>query len=282
MIFRELVKKYKDLCALNNVPVETVMLYLVELTQKESYNLYMNYENEVSEELLVEFEKGMERILKHEPVQHVIGYSWFYGYKFLVSKDVLIPRPETEELVGYILQAIDNRFDCSTNLKVADIGTGSGAIAISLKKEIDKLDVSATDISKEAIEVAKQNASLNEVDINFMVGDMLEPFKNKETKLDILICNPPYIPSDEVLEDFVSEHEPHVALFGGEDGLKYYRRIFEECKTVLNPKSFMAFEIGYNQKEVLTLELNKTLPSVSFEFLKDINGKDRMLFVYFD
>ena len=282
MIFRELVKKYKDLCALNNVPVETVMLYLVELTQKESYNLYMNYENEVSEELLVEFEKGMERILKHEPVQHVIGYSWFYGYKFLVSKDVLIPRPETEELVGYILQAIDNRFDCSTNLKVADIGTGSGAIAISLKKEIDKLDVSATDISKEAIEVAKQNASLNEVDINFMVGDMLEPFKNKESKLDILICNPPYIPSDEVLEDFVSEHEPHVALFGGEDGLKYYRRIFEECKTVLNPKSFMAFEIGYNQKEVLTLELNKTLPSVSFEFLKDINGKDRMLFVYFD
>ena len=282
MIFRELVKKYKDLCVLNNVPVETVMLYLVELTQKESYNLYMNYENEVSEELLVEFEKGMERILKHEPVQHVIGYSWFYGYKFLVSKDVLIPRPETEELVGYILQAIDNRFDCSTNLKVADIGTGSGAIAISLKKEIDKLDVSATDISKEAIEVAKQNASLNEVDINFMVGDMLEPFKNKETKLDILICNPPYIPSDEVLEDFVSEHEPHVALFGGEDGLKYYRRIFEECKTVLNPKSFMAFEIGYNQKEVLTLELNKTLPSVSFEFLKDINGKDRMLFVYFD
>ena len=282
MIFRELVKKYKDLCALNNVPVETVMLYLVEITQKESYNLYMNYENEVSEELLVEFEKGMERILKHEPVQHVIGYSWFYGYKFLVSKDVLIPRPETEELVGYILQAIDNRFDCSTNLKVADIGTGSGAIAISLKKEIDKLDVSATDISKEAIEVAKQNASLNEVDINFMVGDMLEPFKNKESKLDILICNPPYIPSDEVLEDFVSEHEPHVALFGGEDGLKYYRRIFEECKTVLNPKSFMAFEIGYNQKEVLTLELNKTLPSVSFEFLKDINGKDRMLFVYFD
>ena len=282
MIFRELVKKYKDLCVLNNVPVETVMLYLVELTQKESYNLYMNYENEVSEELLVEFEKGMERILKHEPVQHVIGYSWFYGYKFLVSKDVLIPRPETEELVGYILQAIDNRFDCSTNLKVADIGTGSGAIAISLKKEIDKLDVSATDISKEAIEVAKQNASLNEVDINFMVGDMLEPFKNKESKLDILICNPPYIPSDEVLEDFVSEHEPHVALFGGEDGLKYYRRIFEECKTVLNPKSFMAFEIGYNQKEVLTLELNKTLPSVSFEFLKDINGKDRMLFVYFD
>ena len=282
MIFRELVKKYKDLCVLNNVPVETVMLYLVEITQKESYNLYMNYENEVSEELLVEFEKGMERILKHEPVQHVIGYSWFYGYKFLVSKDVLIPRPETEELVGYILQAIDNRFDCSTNLKVADIGTGSGAIAISLKKEIDKLDVSATDISKEAIEVAKQNASLNEVDINFMVGDMLEPFKNKETKLDILICNPPYIPSDEVLEDFVSEHEPHVALFGGEDGLKYYRRIFEECKTVLNHKSFMAFEIEYKKKEVLTLELNKTLPSVSFEFLKDINGKDRMLFVYFD
>lgn len=133
MTFRELVKKYKELCRINDVPQETTMLYLLELTQSESYDLYMNYENEVSNELLKKFEEGMERILNHEPMQHVLGYSWFYGYKFIVNKDVLIPRPETEELVSYILNFIDNRFK-DKNIVVADIGTGSGAISISLKR----------------------------------------------------------------------------------------------------------------------------------------------------
>lgn len=107
---------------------------------------------------------------------------------------------------------------------------------------------------------------------------MLEPFK--DIKLDVLICNPPYIPSDEVLEDSVSEFEPHIALFGGEDGLKYYKHIFNNCKDYLNENSFMAFEIGYNQKEALSKEIKKSLPEASFEIIKDINGKDRMLFVF--
>lgn len=279
MVFRELVKKYKDLCVKNGVPSETAMLYLLELTQEDNYNLYMNYENEVPLELLETYEKGMVRVLKHEPVQHVLGYSWFYGYKFIVNPDVLIPRPETEELVSHILRTMDERFQ-DKNLVICDIGTGSGAIAISLKKEENDLKVYASDISEDAIVTAKENAKLNDVDINFTVGNMLEPLEG--IKLDVLICNPPYIPSDEVLEDFVSEHEPHVALFGGSDGLKYYKHIFENCKKYLKEKSFMAFEIGYNQKEALSNELIKTLPETTFEFIKDINDKDRMLFVYFN
>ena len=278
MNYRELVTKYKNLCSKNNIPKETAMFYMVELTQENKNNLYMNFENEVPTDFLEKYERGMERILKHEPVQHVLGFSWFYGYKFIVNKDVLIPRYETEELVSNILMSMDDRFD-NKNLVICDIGTGSGAIAITLKKEEKDLTVYASDISEDAIKVAKENAKLNNVDINFMVGDMLEPLN--DIKLDILICNPPYIPIDEILEESVKEYEPHVALFGGEDGLKYYKHIFKNCKSYLKEKSFMAFEIGWNQKEALSKELIKTLPEATFEFIKDINGKDRMLFVYF-
>lgn len=282
MTFRELVIKYKKLCVEKNVPEETVMVYLVELSQRDSYNLYMNFENEVPQTLLNEFEKGMSRVLEHEPVQHVLGYSWFYGYKFVVNPNVLIPRVETEELVSYILSRMDEFFDGNSKLTACDIGTGSGALAISLKKEEDNLNMYASDISEEALSIANLNAKNNNADIKFLSGDMLQPFIDNKINLDILICNPPYIPNNEVLEDFVFEHEPHVALFGGEDGLKFYREIFKNCKKILNKKSFMAFEMGYNQKEALKDLLNEYLPNTKFEFIKDINNKNRMLFVYFD
>ncbi len=281
MTYREIVGKYKALCVKNNVPSETVMVYLVELSQRDRFNLYMDYEKEMDEALIYEFEKGMERILKHEPVQHVIGYSWFYGYKFIVNPDVLIPRPETEELVAYILSRIDERYK-NFNLTVCDVGTGSGALAVALKKEESKLMMYASDISEKAVEVAKENASLNDADIEFIIGDMLQPLIDLNLKLDVLVCNPPYIPSEEVLEDFVIDHEPHLALFGGKDGLMYYQEIFKNCRKVLKDYSFMAFEIGYNQKESLITLLDEYLPDCKYEFIKDINSKNRMLFVYFN
>ncbi len=279
--FSKKVRLYEKKCSENNIPEETVMAYLVELSNRERYNLYMNFDEEMPTNLEEEFDAGMARILNDEPLGHVLGYSWFYGYKMIVNGDVLIPRYETEELCGHILSRIDEYFGDKKELDVADVGTGSGAIAIALCKEEPKIKMSATDISEEALETAKQNALNNEANITFYAGDMLKPLIDKGIKLDILVSNPPYIPSHEEMEHAVVDYEPHVALFGGEDGLKFYREIFRDCKQVLKDKAFMAFEMGYDQRERMTNLVQEMLPEARFEILKDMNGKDRMLFVYF-
>lgn len=260
---------------------QAAFMLLLELAQMEAHNLYMEFDQEIPEGVNKRFQDGVARLAKNEPLAHILGYEWFYGYRFLVNEDVLIPRPETEELVANILSAYDDFFKTDGNNIAADIGTGSGAIAIALKKEEPSLHVLATDISKEAVDVAVRNAELNEVSVSFCIGDMLEPLIDRDLKVDILISNPPYIPKEEVLETSVKDHEPHVALFGGEDGLKYYRIIFEKAKQVLKPKSMMAFEMGWNQREALLNEVKAYFPDAYAEVLKDINGKDRMLFVYF-
>lgn len=278
--FHEEVKKYEKLCAASDVPEETVMAYLVELSQRERYDLYMNYEEAMPENLLTEFETGMERILQQEPMAHVLGYSWFYGYKFIVNEDVLIPRFETEELCANILQRVDTYFPSQEEITVTDVGTGSGAIAITLCKEEPRIRMHATDISEEALVTARKNAVMNGADIQFIAGDMLHPLIEEGRKLDILVSNPPYIPSQEEMEKSVIDFEPHVALFGGEDGLKFYREIFKDCYKVLKDKAFMAFEMGWNQRERMSRLVEEMLPECRYEILKDINGKDRMLFVY--
>lgn len=260
---------------------QAAFMLLLELAQMEAHNLYMEFDQEIPEGVNKRFQDGVARLAKNEPLAHILGYEWFYGYRFLVNEDVLIPRPETEELVANILSAYDDFFKTDGNNIAADIGTGSGAIAIALKKEEPSLHVLATDISKEAVDVAVRNAELNEASVSFCIGDMLEPLIDRDLKVDILISNPPYIPKEEVLETSVKDHEPHVALFGGEDGLKYYRIIFEKAKQVLKPKSMMAFEMGWNQREALLNEVKAYFPDAYAEVLKDINGKDRMLFVYF-
>ena len=260
---------------------QAAFMLLLELAQMEAHNLYMEFDQEIPEDLKNRFQDGVSRLAENEPLAHILGYEWFYGYRFLVNEDVLIPRPETEELVANILSVYDDVFQSGEHVIAADIGTGSGAIAISLKKEEPSLHVLATDISKKAVDVASRNAELNEVSISFCIGDMLEPLIDRDLKVDILISNPPYIPQEEALEASVKDHEPHVALFGGEDGLKYYRIIFEKAKQVLKPKSMMAFEMGWNQREALLKEVHAYFPDAAAEVLKDINGKDRMLFVYF-
>lgn len=279
--FRSAVAAYEKKCIEADVPSETVMCYLVELSQQERYALYMNFENEMPEALQKKFDEGMARILSQEPMGHVLGYSWFYGYKFIVNENVLIPREETEELCAQILARMDRIFTEQDSIECADVGTGSADIAITLCKEEKKVRMHATDISEEALTVARQNAINNEADIDFMAGDMLKPLIDKSIKLDVLACNPPYIPSDEKMEHSVVDYEPHVALFGGEDGLKFYRQVFKDCQKIMKPKSFMAFEMGYDQRERMSVLVQEMLPDASFEILKDMNGKDRMLFVYF-
>ena len=265
--------------ALKDIPSETMKVFLFELCNERNIDLYLNLDNEASEEFIEVFNEGTKRILNHEPMNYVLGYCWFYGYKLKVNKDVLIPRYETEELVGNILARVDEYYGDYQKIKIADIGTGSGAIAISLVKEESKLDMVATDISDVALEVAKENARINDADIRFMCGDMLKPLIDNNLHLDILISNPPYIPSEEDLEVSVKDFEPHVALFGGEDGLKYYRTIFENADKVLNENAMMGFEIGYNQKESLIALAREYFKDADIEVLKDINGKNRMMFI---
>ncbi len=195
-----------------------------------------------------------------------------------VNKDVLIPRFETEELVGYILSYYDEMFE-TKKIKVVDIGTGSGNIAIALAKEEPNMEVSASDISPEAIEVAKENAKNNDAKVNFVVGDMLEPFIKSGEKFDILVSNPPYIPDTEFVEDIVKDNEPHLALFGGSDGMKFYDMILKDADKILNYPALIAFEHSYNKKEQMINLAKKYFSDSQVEVIKDMQGKDRMTFI---
>lgn len=258
---------------------ETLRAFLYELCNEYNIDLFMEKDNEADPRVIERFIDGVKKLSNNEPLNYVLGYSYFYGYKMIVNKDVLIPRFETEELVALILSYIDNEYKDEKKVVLADIGTGSGAIAIALKKEEPKLEVYASDISKEAIEVGKLNAKNNDADINFLVGSMLDPIIEKDLKLDILVSNPPYIKEDETLEASVKDYEPHLALFGGKDGLKFYRLIFENAHKVMKEKGYLFFEIGYDQKENLIAMAKEYFKDAQIEVFKDINRKDRMLVI---
>lgn len=278
--YREVLKNAQKQLRDKGLSEQEAQLYMVELCTLKVHDLYLEIDNEMDAEMQTLYENGVKRLLKNEPLAHILGYEWFYGYRFQVNEDVLIPRPETEELVANILAEYDQYFADQEDVTLADIGTGSGAIAITLKKEAEAMNVMGTDISEKAIAVACENARNHHAVVPFMVGDMLEPLIDRNLKVDILISNPPYIPVHETMEASVIDYEPHVALFGGEDGLKFYRIIFENCRKVLKEKAMMAFEMGWNQKEAM-IELVKTyFPDDRFEILKDMSGKDRMLFIY--
>lgn len=278
--FRKCLKQAQRQMVEAELSEQSALLLMLELSNSKAHDLYLHYEDEMPIELENEFTAAFNRLVSGEPLQHILGYQWFYGHRFIVNEDVLIPREETEELVANILVGYDEHFSMNENVVLCDIGTGSGAIAISLKKEEPKLNVVATDISLEALATAKQNAINNQAEVCFCGGDMLEPLIERQIKVDILVSNPPYIPQEEKLESSVKDFEPHVALFGGSDGLKFYRIIFERSKLILKEKSMLAFEIGYDQREALMSEAAKYFPDAKIEVLKDMNGKDRMLFIY--
>ena len=276
--YNELIHLYRKKCNERQLPPETVKAFLFELCNDYHINLYLDIDKEVDENLLPVFEEGMERILNNEPMNYVLGYSYFYGYRFIVNDGVLIPRPETEELVGLILSKYDEYYK-GRNIDLCDVGTGSGAIAIALKKEEDKLNVYASDISQDALKVAQENAKNNDCQITFLEGSMLEPYIENGIKVDILVSNPPYIKTVETIEASVYDYEPHVALFGGEDGLKFYREILKSADQILRENGLIFFEMGYDLKESLTTLAKTYFPEAQIEVYKDINGKDRMMMI---
>lgn len=218
-------------------------------------------------------EAGLKELKKGRPVQYIVGNVDFYDVNLLVNENVLIPRFETETLVE---KTINYAKELTEPLDILDIGTGSGAIAITLAKHLS-CHVLATDISEEALETAKSNSKRNNVQIEFKQSNIL---KNVQGKFDIIISNPPYIAKDEVIDPLVKDNEPHLALYAEEDGLYFYRNILENVKPYLKEKSLIAFEIGMTQSAAITKIAQNYLPHAKIITEKDLTGKDRYIFIF--
>lgn len=216
---------------------------------------------------------AIKRYKNGEPVQYIIGDVNFYGNTIKVNKNVLIPRFETEELVEKTIKRIKNKFDKKIN--ILDLCTGSGCIAITLKKEVNS-NVIASDISTSALEVAKENIKLNNVDIKLIESNL---FSNINDKFDCIISNPPYISYDEEIDDIVKNNEPNLALYAPNNGLYFYEEILKNIKNYLNDKFIIAFEIGYKQGNDLIKIADKYLNNVNILVEKDLQGRDRFLFI---
>jgi len=219
--------------------------------------------------------EGLSKLKKEQPIQYVLGETTFMDFKIMVNESVLIPRPETEELVNWVLEDIENLDD---NLKIIDIGTGSGCIAISLSKLKPNIRATAMDISKSALEVAKKNALENDVDIEFIQADILKIPSLKEN-YDIIVSNPPYVREMEKdkMHNNVLKNEPYLALFvPDEDPLLFYRPLAKLAKNCLTPKGVLYMEIN----QYLGKEVKEVLEESGFaeiELRKDIFGNDRMI-----
>lgn len=281
MKLRELIRQSEAMLDEKDKDCNVAKVLFYHLAQKEPHELYLMMDEEVDDDIYEAFQQGMSRYMNGEPIQYINGQETFFSRDFIVNENVLIPRYETEELVENILYRIDDYFEDYTIIDLCDVGTGSGAIAISLALEEEKLRVCATDISEEALSVAKENAQRLGAQVTFYQGDMLQPLIDHHKKVDIFVSNPPYIPVDQNIDHVVKDNEPHVALFGGEDGLYFYRLIFKNVKRVLKDRALLAFEMGFDQRELMEEALNQYFPNTPYEIIKDINGKDRMLFIYY-
>jgi release factor glutamine methyltransferase len=264
----------------NNRDENVGELYLRHLLKMSRAKLLAEQQHVLTEAEWLEFKQAIEQHVKGIPIQHLIGFEEFYGRPFLVNSDVLIPRPETEELVYYTVEKLSKKQN-RESLVAVDIGTGSGAIAISLKLESSaRLNMIAVDISDKALDVARENSRRLGAEVSFLQGDLLQPLIKEGVKVDVLLSNPPYIPlrDKETLADVVRDHEPELALFGGEDGYDLYRRFMEELPKVMNDSFLIGFEVGVGQGETVANLLKETFPDANVEVVFDINRKDRMVF----
>ena len=235
-----------------------------------------NTEEELPEEVVLPIKKAIKALLSAEPIQYVLGETEFCSYRFFVTKDVLIPRPETEELVDWVYRQYKNTV---TPFKILDIGTGSGAIAVSLKKLLPQAEVTAIDVSAEALAIARRNAEANGAAIHFLQQDILMTDRLSQM-YDVIISNPPYVRFAEQAEMHpnVLNYEPHLALFvPDENPLLFYDKIAELAYRFLTPQGSLFFEINqYLGKETQDLVRQKGFNEVILQ--QDLLGNDRMLF----
>ncbi len=254
-----------------------LLMYMLDETAEQ-------FSNKLSEELSVEqenryFDLINKNINEDTPLSHLVGFDYFYDRKFKVTKDVLSPRMETEELIYKVLEYIKK--SKKDSFRILDLCTGSGIIAITLKKEIVEkyTEIVASDISEKALSIAIENANNNNANITFIKSDL---FENISGKFDLIISNPPYISyKDKItIKDSVLNYDPHLALFAEEDGIYFYRKIIENAVQYLSKDGVIFFEIGYDQKEKI-LELGKNNNFITTVY-KDINARDRIAKLIYD
>ncbi len=254
----DLIIKYQNVIRQYDKDESVIYLFIEHLTGKYKTDLLLEKYIAIDEDVLAQYVKAY---CEGESVQYIINSANFYGRKFYVDNNVLIPRFETEEVVAKAIEVIKQH-----NIEsVCDVGTGSGNIAITINLECG-IEVVATDISMAALNVAKKNCQNLQAKVKFINGDLLT---GVEDNIEMIISNPPYIPSDGYVHEETFNNEPHLALYGGDDGLVYYRKIIESAKDFKNLK-FIVFEIGFDQgNQIKSLHENAKI-------YPDINGNDRI------
>ena len=252
-------------------------ILLADLLDKNALELLTCLDEIVEEEKVEIYKKEIAALEEGKPIQYVIGNVNFFGNKFYVNENVLIPRFETEELVEKTINYINKYF--TNPVDIIDLGTGSGVIGLTLEKKISTNSVDLIDISKEALEVTHKNCELLNSKANIILSNMFEnvPVDNK---YDIVISNPPYIKDDEEIEEIVRNNEPHQALYGGVDGLDFYKQILGSVKKHLKERSLIAFEIGYTQGNDIKKIVEETLPNSKILIEKDLSERDRFVFIF--
>ena len=241
-------------------------------TRKKSRAWLMAHGDELlSDELFLSYTELLERRRRGEPIQYITGETEFYGLPFRVTPEVLIPRPETEHLVEKVIE-LAARFE---QPRIVDVGTGSGAIAVALAHEWLSAVITAIDLSRSALAIARENAKRNEVDLRFLDGDLLAPVAGE--CFEIVVSSPPYVPSGDraTLSVEVREYEPALALFAGDDGLDVYCRLIPAAFGALVPGGYVALEIGYGQSKAIT-ELLAKAGFEQIEFVPDLQGIPRV------
>ncbi len=261
--------------AKSKVHSDHAKILLADVLGINSLELLLHLEEQVEEEKLELFKKEVEALSQNKPLQYVIGSVNFYGNRFYINENVLIPRFETEELVENTINKAKTFF--TEPVDIIDIGCGSGVIGLTLEKSLSTNSVDLIDISTEALEVTHKNCELFNSKAKLIESDA---FSNIDKKYDIIISNPPYIKDDEEIEDIVKDNEPHIALYAGADGLDIYRKIFKDIKSHMKDKCLIALEIGMDQANDIKNLINQYLDNVEIEVKKDLQDRDRMIFIY--
>jgi release factor glutamine methyltransferase len=257
---------------------ELLLLHITRLTKAD---LLTHPNRELTEAQTSAYRAAIARRMRHEPVQYITGTQEFYGRPFIVTPAVLIPRPETEHLVEAVL-ALHPAPRRILPLRILDIGTGSGILAVTLALELANATVTATDISSDALGVAKRNAAaLGAAHIRFVESDLFAAIAaHSETRFDCIVSNPPYVPSTEPLEPQVRDYEPANALYAGEDGLAIYRRLIPAAATHLEPGGHLLVEIGHGQRDAIG-DLVRASGFEGFRFTDDLQGIPRVAIAKF-
>ncbi|HLR64306.1 MAG TPA: peptide chain release factor N(5)-glutamine methyltransferase [Pseudogracilibacillus sp.] len=244
------------------------------------HDYMMTLHDKVEGEVLTHFIRDVKEYGETgKPVQHILGQAYFYGRSFFVNENVLIPRFDTEFLVEHVISYVNKQKEPVT---IVDVGTGSGIIAITLAKELKDVKIYATDISEAALEVARKNAQLHDVQVEFMQANYLSSMLEQKIYPNLIVSNPPYIElgAQEELSDTVKNFDPPLALYGGDTGLVAYEAIVDQLKGWPHP-AHLALEIGYNQAQEVTNLLEKNLPCTETGVIQDFGGHDRVVYCSF-